>query len=324
MLSQVDYDGLCGNQSSGGPWELRVTPHALAAGESPNRHLLIWAFTGTLALALYRSVTMLPIECPEPFSGWRGSVLLLGCCGGLARLSAQLLSWAHDLTDEPRLILGLCATAIFIMAAYLLFPLGEARNHWPMPLYGCSVWGPIWFWRLSGLGIRPAASAKQPLPKIVELVHGILMDSIICDADHIRIERRQDGSIVAFRQGGGIFCDRYHLPVELHELVVRRIKLMAGVLFADPRVPQKGRFRITAVINQRPGEFAFIISSVPAESGEGVLLQRTESHWASSGRSGSTASGQADAEPPPRVGFRVLGERVVLFRKRQRRRRTMR
>lgn len=86
----------------------------------------------------------------------------------------------------------------------------------------------------------------------------------------------------------------------------RRIKLLAGMLLVDPRVSQQGRLRQTVVFEGRPCEVTFLASTNPTPDGESITMKLNEKHWGPSG----------DGDPASDADTRVLGDRVVMFRKR--------
>ena len=134
------------------------------------------------------------------------------------------------------------------------------------------------------LGTGSADSVKETAVALVDLV---LVGSIRLEASHISIEHQwivrpdsdmwQHLTVVTFR----INNMRRHfidLPGTLHERVVRRIKLMAGILLTDPRTPQTGRFRFKST-SEKPGEvryFRFSVASMPTPFGDKLVLKSYE------------------------------------------------
>lgn len=123
-------------------------------------------------------------------------------------------------------------------------------------------------------------SEHEVMTPVVKLVNVILVDSIKRGASHVRVERRQGRSSVAFRINDA-WVDVMSLPVHVHAPVVRRVKSMAGIVLSEPPVLQTGCFRIRALLETRPCEFAFAVSTLLTDSGDGILLERTEGSWPS-------------------------------------------
>jgi Type II/IV secretion system protein len=191
----------------------------------------------------------------------------------------------------------------------------DRRQDWQMGLFGILKRafhaGAAWF--RQG-GASPAVSEETATP-VVKLVNVILVDSIKRGASHIEVEPRQDVSAVTFRINNVPYYVMA-LPVHLHEPVVRRIKLMADILLADPRVPHDGSFRIKAVFDNRPCDFRFVVSTTPTALGDTVLLQRTGSNWAFSGKQRLACEGQHGLNAARSLGVRAraLGKRILRFR----------
>jgi type II secretory ATPase GspE/PulE/Tfp pilus assembly ATPase PilB-like protein len=125
---------------------------------------------------------------------------------------------------------------------------------------------------------------------VLKSVDLILVGSIRLGASHIFIDHQwmvtpvrpdselwQHQSVVTFRVNNmrRHFVD---LPGTLHDRIVRRIKLMAGILLTDPRTPQSGGFRFSSPF-EKAGEvrnFSFSVSSMPAPLGDKLVLKPYE------------------------------------------------
>jgi len=120
---------------------------------------------------------------------------------------------------------------------------------------------------------------------VVKLVDMILMEAIRLEASHIFIEHKWIVDQGYWRQISEVYFrvnnrPRHIMdpPGTLHEPIVRRIKLMAGMLLTDPRAPQAGRFRFKVTVEKMPDVryFRFSVASVPAPSGNRLVLTSHE------------------------------------------------
>ncbi len=105
-------------------------------------------------------------------------------------------------------------------------------------------------------------------PSIEGLVNMILSKAISDGASDIHIE--PDEAFLRVRQRmDGILREESTIPLELALPLISRLKILAGLDFAEKRNPQDGRFRLN--INQRSIDLR--ISTLPTLRGEKVVLR---------------------------------------------------
>src|SRR6266496_1680856 len=93
---------------------------------------------------------------------------------------------------------------------------------------------------------QASTAADRRVAPAVKLVNLLLVDSVKRGASQLEIRHQRGEALVRYRLNG-VLRDIMPLPLELQERVVRRIRLMAGLTLADPRVAQAGWIRITIV-----------------------------------------------------------------------------
>ncbi len=112
----------------------------------------------------------------------------------------------------------------------------------------------------------------ESAPRAIQIVHAILLFSIKHGASEIQIERRGGTSRVLY-QLAGCLREAACFHASLHEQVVGRIRLLAGLTLADPRQPQEGTFQIRIRLNEQSCDFAFGVRCVPEEGAQRVVLR---------------------------------------------------
>ncbi|MBI3291343.1 MAG: type II/IV secretion system protein, partial [Elusimicrobia bacterium] len=104
---------------------------------------------------------------------------------------------------------------------------------------------------------------------VVRLVNLLVENAVTAEASDIHIEPFEDALRVRYRIDGILF-DQESPPRRLQAAVTSRIKIMAELNIAERRLPQDGRFRVTAgkrtVTDLR-------MSTMPAMYGEKVVLR---------------------------------------------------
>ena len=126
------------------------------------------------------------------------------------------------------------------------------------------------------LGELPKETEKllmEMAPRAIQIVHAILLFSIKHGASEIRIERRGGTSRVLYQLGGCHLREAACFHASLHEQVVGRFRLLAGLTLADPRQPQEGTFQIRIRLNEQACDFAFGVRCVPEEGTQRVVLR---------------------------------------------------
>jgi len=104
--------------------------------------------------------------------------------------------------------------------------------------------------------------------KIAEIVSHVLEFAVKARASDVHIEPMEKSTRVRYRIDG-ILHEKLTMPRELHEALVSRIKILAGMKIDEKRIPQDGRF------NFKTGneEVDLRVSSLPATWGEKIVLR---------------------------------------------------
>jgi type IV pilus assembly protein PilB len=115
------------------------------------------------------------------------------------------------------------------------------------------------------VGGAPVTGEEAPA---VEFVNSLLETAIASRASDIHIEPQATGVYVRLRVDG-VLLDQTRVPVDMHPGIVSRIKILAGMDIAEPRLPQDGRFdgRLRGQV------FDIRVSSVPSIFGQNVVLR---------------------------------------------------
>lgn len=117
------------------------------------------------------------------------------------------------------------------------------------------------------IDIRQLGEVIREAP-IAKIVSTILEYAIKSRASDVHIEPQTDRVRVRYRVDG-ILHERLILPKNVHEALVSRIKILAGMKIDEKRLPQDGRF------NFRAGgeEVDLRVSSLPTVLGEKVVMR---------------------------------------------------
>lgn len=106
---------------------------------------------------------------------------------------------------------------------------------------------------------------EAPIAKIVSTLLEFAMKS---KASDIHIEPQENKTRVRYRIDG-ILHEKLVLPRKVHDALVSRIKILAGMKIDEKRIPQDGRF------NFRAGEYEvdLRVSSLPTTHGEKIVMR---------------------------------------------------
>ena len=115
--------------------------------------------------------------------------------------------------------------------------------------------------------VRRLADLASEEPAI-RYVNALIAEAAALSASDIHIEASADRVVQRVRVDG-MLRDIAPPPVGLHDNIVSRLKVMAGLNIAEKRLPQDGRFRM--VIEGR--EIDLRISIVPTLHGESVVMR---------------------------------------------------
>jgi general secretion pathway protein E len=129
----------------------------------------------------------------------------------------------------------------------------------------------------NGIAAASSAAAREDLRRLDDLASGepviryvnwLVGHAAALRASDIHIEASSDRVVQRLRIDGAL-RDIAPPPAGLHDNIVSRLKIMAGLNIAERRLPQDGRFRI--VIEGR--EIDLRVSIVPTLHGESVVLR---------------------------------------------------
>jgi len=112
---------------------------------------------------------------------------------------------------------------------------------------------------------RVTAGEEAP---IIKIVASILREAVNVKASDIHIEPQRNQLRVRFRIDG-LLQTVQTLPVEIHQQVVSRVKVLANLRLDETRIPQDGRFR-TAIFDR---DIDFRISTFPTPFGEKAAIR---------------------------------------------------
>ncbi|MHC4611228.1 MAG: GspE/PulE family protein, partial [Planctomycetota bacterium] len=103
---------------------------------------------------------------------------------------------------------------------------------------------------------------------VVKLVHHAIFTAIREGASDIHFEPDDRTMRVRFRIDGHL-VERQHPPYQMHQAIVSRIKIMAGMDISERRLPQDGAIRVTADGNA----VDLRVSTLPNKFGEKVVIR---------------------------------------------------
>jgi len=105
-------------------------------------------------------------------------------------------------------------------------------------------------------------------PPAIRLVNAVILEAIRMGASDIHIQPRTKSVVVRYRIDG-VLMDKIHIPHQLHQSLVSRLKVMAEMDISERRRPQDGRITVKTpmrVVDLR-------ISTLPTINGEKVVLR---------------------------------------------------
>lgn len=104
--------------------------------------------------------------------------------------------------------------------------------------------------------------------KISEIVSHILEFAVKSRSSDIHIEPQEKSTRVRYRIDG-ILQEKLTIPRELHDSLISRIKILAGMKIDEKRIPQDGRFNFKA--NDEDTDLR--VSSLPTSWGEKIVMR---------------------------------------------------
>jgi type IV pilus assembly protein PilB len=118
---------------------------------------------------------------------------------------------------------------------------------------------------------EPAAGIKErsEAAPIIDLVDLVVKSAIKSKASDIHVEPMEKGVLIRHRLDG-LLKEVMDLPKWVHEGLIARLKIMAGMDIAEKRLPQDGRLRSTA---EDGTEVDFRVSTLRTLFGEKVVMR---------------------------------------------------
>lgn len=115
--------------------------------------------------------------------------------------------------------------------------------------------------------LEEAAVVAEEAP-IIKIVSAALKEAVSVGASDIHIEPQRTRLRIRFRVDG-VLQETQSLPVELHQSIVSRVKILSNLKIDETRIPQDGRFR--AEIFGR--DIDFRVSTFPTPAGEKAAIR---------------------------------------------------
>src|SRR5688572_31330794 len=125
-------------------------------------------------------------------------------------------------------------------------------------------------------GFEPVAGLKErsEAAPIVDLVDLVVKSAIKAGASDVHVEPMEKGVLIRHRLDG-LLKEVMDLPKWVHEGLIARLKIMAGMDIAEKRLPQDGRVRVT---NDDGKEVDFRASTLRTLHGEKIVLRVLDQH----------------------------------------------
>ncbi len=105
-------------------------------------------------------------------------------------------------------------------------------------------------------------------PPAIRLVNAVILEAIRLGASDIHIHPRTKSVVVRYRIDG-VLLDKIHIPHQLHQSLVSRLKVMSELDISERRRPQDGRITVKTpmrIVDLR-------ISTLPTINGEKVVMR---------------------------------------------------
>jgi type II secretory ATPase GspE/PulE/Tfp pilus assembly ATPase PilB-like protein/DNA-binding NarL/FixJ family response regulator len=105
-------------------------------------------------------------------------------------------------------------------------------------------------------------------PPAIRLANAIILEAIRLGASDIHIQPRTKSVVVRYRIDG-VLHDKFHIPHQLHQSLVSRVKIMAELDISERRRPQDGRITVKTPLRM----VDLRVSSLPTINGEKVVMR---------------------------------------------------
>ncbi len=115
--------------------------------------------------------------------------------------------------------------------------------------------------------LEEGAAVSEEAP-IIRIVASTLKEAVWEKVSDIHIEPQRDRLRIRFRLDG-VLSEVSSLPIELHQPIVSRVKILSNLKIDETRAPQDGRFR-TILFNR---DIDFRVSTFPTPIGEKVAIR---------------------------------------------------
>jgi type IV pilus assembly protein PilB len=126
-------------------------------------------------------------------------------------------------------------------------------------------------------GIGPASERKVKLEEaiavnedapVIKIVSSALKEAVAAGASDIHIEPQRDRLRIRMRLDGRL-SEAAHMPLEFHQPIISRVKILANLKIDETRIPQDGRFR-TVLFGR---DIDYRVSTFPTPQGEKVAIR---------------------------------------------------
>ena len=104
---------------------------------------------------------------------------------------------------------------------------------------------------------------------VVKMTNMVLIQSIVEGASDVHFNPEEDQLRVRYRVDG-MLRDSHHLPKNLQQAVISRIKILANLDIAENRIPQDGQLRLRLKDGR---QIDIRVSTLPSAYGENVVLR---------------------------------------------------
>ncbi|MBI2594928.1 MAG: type II/IV secretion system protein [Candidatus Colwellbacteria bacterium] len=119
---------------------------------------------------------------------------------------------------------------------------------------------------MKGVGLEEGITAEEA--PIIKIVASTLKTAVEREASDIHIEPQRSRLRVRFRIDG-LLQEVASLPIELHQPIVSRVKILSNLKIDETRIPQDGRFR-TVIFGK---DIDFRVSTFPTPPGEKAAIR---------------------------------------------------
>ncbi|MDP3052936.1 MAG: GspE/PulE family protein [bacterium] len=121
------------------------------------------------------------------------------------------------------------------------------------------------------IGLEENVSVSEEAP-IIKIVASTLKEAINMKASDVHIEPQRSRLRIRFRIDG-ILKEVSSLPLQLHQPIVSRVKVLSNLKIDENRIPQDGRFR--SVVYGK--EIDYRVATFPTPTGEKVAIRILDS-----------------------------------------------